>query len=67
METVPLSATGERVSAMCLGTDYYGSRLPPACAFELLDQFSGAGGTFLDTSNLYASWIQLSRVAKVSG
>lgn len=57
METVPLSATGERVSAMCLGTDYYGSRVPPACAFELLDQFSGAGGMFLDTSNLYASWI----------
>jgi hypothetical protein len=42
---------------MCLGTDYYGSRVPPACAFELLDQFSGAGGTFLDTPNLYASWI----------
>lgn len=57
MDTVPLSATGVQVSELCLGTDYYGSRVPPSLAFQLLDQFADAGGTFLDTSNIYACWI----------
>src|SRR4051794_39429393 len=57
MNTVPMSATGIRVSEICLGTDNYGSRIPPSRAFELLDQFADAGGTFLDTSNIYACWI----------
>ena len=57
MDTVPLGATNVRVSEVCLGTDYYGSRVLPARAFELLDQFADAGGTFLDTSNIYACWI----------
>lgn len=57
MDTVQLSTTGAWVSEVCLGTDYYGSRVPPSRAFELLDQFADAGGTFLDTSNIYACWI----------
>ena len=57
MDTVPLSATGVRVSEVCLGTDNFGSRISSSRAFELLDQFADAGGTFLDTSNIYACWI----------
>lgn len=36
MNTVPMSAMGIRVSEICLGTDNYGSRIPPSRAFELL-------------------------------
>lgn len=42
---------------MCLGTDYYGSRTPPEMAFKLLDEFADAGGTFLDTANVYAAFL----------
>jgi aryl-alcohol dehydrogenase-like predicted oxidoreductase len=57
MHFVPLGNTGVTVSAVCLGTDYYGSRTPAALANQLLDQFADAGGTFLDTANTYAYWI----------
>src|SRR5215216_5790764 len=57
MQYVPLSDTGISVSAVCLGTDYYGSRTSPSTAHELLDHFADAGGTFIDTSNIYACWI----------
>jgi len=57
MQYVPLSDTGVSVSGVCLGTDYYGSRTSPTTAHELLDHFADAGGTFIDTSNIYACWI----------
>lgn len=57
MQSVPLSTTDSMVSALCLGTDYYGSRTSPEVAFDLLDTFAGAGGTFLDTANVYAAFL----------
>lgn len=57
MDTVRLGRSDAEVSELCLGTDYYGSRTPTERAHRLLDEFAAAGGTFLDTSNIYASWI----------
>jgi aryl-alcohol dehydrogenase-like predicted oxidoreductase len=60
MDVIPpvqLGCTGQQVSALCLGTDYYGSRTPTAVAWQLLDEFAGCGGTFLDTANVYASFV----------
>ncbi len=57
MRSVPLSDTGTVVSNLCLGTDYYGSRTSPEVAFDLLDTFAEAGGTFVDTANIYAAFI----------
>lgn len=56
MEKVQFGTTGAEVSALCLGTDYYGSRTNPETAFRLLDRFYEAGGTFIDTANIYAFW-----------
>jgi aryl-alcohol dehydrogenase-like predicted oxidoreductase len=44
------------VSEICLGTMYFGYRTDEATAFAILDRFSDAGGTFLDTSNNYGQW-----------
>ncbi len=57
MKTMPLGNTGEQVSALCLGTMYYGTKVKQAQAFQLLDQYLEAGGTFIDTANIYAHWI----------
>jgi aryl-alcohol dehydrogenase-like predicted oxidoreductase len=51
MQTVPLGNT--QVSAMCLGAMYFGWRTPTEMAHRLLDQYVDAGGTFLDTANVY--------------
>ncbi len=53
MKTVSLGNTGVEVSAMCLGTMYFGWRTETAMAYRLLDQYVAAGGTFLDTANIY--------------
>ncbi len=57
MKTVQLGNTGIEVSAFCLGTMHFGSRQDEAISFQLLDQFAEAGGTFIDTANIYASWV----------
>ena len=44
------------VSELCLGAMHFGTRMEPAQAHALLDQFVDAGGTFIDTSNNYSFW-----------
>jgi aryl-alcohol dehydrogenase-like predicted oxidoreductase len=58
VETVPLGKTDIRVSALCFGTDLIGSRIPQADAFGLFDLFREDGGTFIDTANFYAAWLE---------
>ncbi len=57
MEKIQLSDTGVEVSALCLGTDHFGTTTPAEKAYQLLDQFYEAGGTFIDTANIYAFWV----------
>jgi aryl-alcohol dehydrogenase-like predicted oxidoreductase len=60
MDVIPLvelGNTGQDVSALCLGTDYYGSRTSTDVAWQLLDEFAARGGTFLDTANVYACFV----------
>jgi aryl-alcohol dehydrogenase-like predicted oxidoreductase len=57
METTPLGTTGESVSALCLGTMYFGSRTDPETSWDILDAYYEAGGRFLDTANKYATWV----------
>lgn len=53
MKTVPLSNTGVEVSEFCMGTMFFGSRVDEEMSFRLLDHYVEAGGTFLDTANMY--------------
>jgi aryl-alcohol dehydrogenase-like predicted oxidoreductase len=57
MKAVPLGNTGAKVSAFCLGTMYFGSRTGKQTSYRLLDRYVDAGGSFLDTANIYAHWV----------
>jgi aryl-alcohol dehydrogenase-like predicted oxidoreductase len=57
MKTLPLGKTGVNVSALCLGTMYFGTRNDQAASYSLLDQYVAAGGSFIDTANIYAWWV----------
>jgi aryl-alcohol dehydrogenase-like predicted oxidoreductase len=48
---------GKDVSALCLGTMYFGNKESEKTSFALLDQYVEAGGNFLDTANNYAFWV----------
>jgi aryl-alcohol dehydrogenase-like predicted oxidoreductase len=49
-----LGHTGLKVSALCLGSMQFGWSADEAASFAVMDAFSAAGGTFLDTSNIYS-------------
>jgi len=57
MKQITLGNTQEKISAMCLGTMYFGSRVSEETSFELMDHYYESGGRFLDTSNNYCFWI----------
>lgn len=58
MRTVTLGNTSEKVSAMCLGTMYFGSRVSERDSFELMDYYYRQGGRLLDTANNYCFWLE---------
>jgi aryl-alcohol dehydrogenase-like predicted oxidoreductase len=45
-----------QVSQLCLGTMNFGYRTDERTSFAILDRFTEAGGTFLDTANNYGQW-----------
>jgi len=57
MKNVLLGNTGVEVSALCLGTMYFGSLTDEATSYQILDCYTEAGGAFLDTANIYAGWV----------
>ncbi|MFI2611803.1 aldo/keto reductase [Kitasatospora sp. NPDC018619] len=51
-----LGVDGRSVSALCLGAMTFGTTVDEETATAILDRFTEAGGTFIDTSNNYAFW-----------
>ena len=57
MREITLGDSGAQVSALCLGTMFFGTTVDEATSFRLLDRYYDAGGRFLDTADIYAFWI----------
>ena len=58
MRTVALGTAGIDVSAICLGTMHMGTKEDRETSYAVLDAYVDAGGRFIDTANIYATWIQ---------
>lgn len=46
-----------KVSVLSLGAMLFGTMTDEATSYAILDRFAEAGGTFIDTSNNYAYWV----------
>jgi aryl-alcohol dehydrogenase-like predicted oxidoreductase len=59
MKTRFIGRTGLQVSELCLGTMTFGAEggTDEATAHEILDAFVDAGGTFIDTANVYGQGV----------
>ena len=53
-----LGRTGLKVSALCLGTMQWGWTADEATSFAVMDAFVEAGGTFLDSADIYSNWVE---------
>ncbi len=54
---IELGVTGEVVSELALGTMYMGSRMNDEASDAVMNTYLALGGTFLDTANNYAHWV----------
>ncbi|MFF2848342.1 aldo/keto reductase [Streptomyces sp. NPDC058001] len=52
-----LGGTGLRVSELCLGAMTFGASADEATSHRMLDAFTEAGGTFIDTADVYTKGV----------
>jgi aryl-alcohol dehydrogenase-like predicted oxidoreductase len=57
MQTRRLGRAGTQVSELCLGTMTFGQETDEPAAHGILDRFADAGGTFIDTADVYAAGV----------
>ena len=57
MEYRYLGRTGLKVSELCLGTMSFGASTDEETAHRILDRFVEAGGTFIDTADVYSAGV----------
>ncbi|MEX2160015.1 MAG: aldo/keto reductase [Dehalococcoidia bacterium] len=57
MKLRQLGKTDLQVSALCLGTMQFGWTADEDASFATMDAFVAAGGTFLDTADIYSNWM----------
>ena len=55
--TVPLGTSGLQVPPLCLGGNVFGWTADEQQSFAVLDAFVEAGGTFIDTADVYSAWV----------
>lgn len=56
MKKKKLGNSGLEVSSLCLGGNVFGWTADEATSFKILDAFVEAGGSFIDTADVYSRW-----------
>lgn len=52
-----LGPSGTAVSSLCLGTMTFGDESDEATSFAIMDTYAAAGGTFIDTADVYSQGV----------
>lgn len=58
MDYRKLGRSGLKVSPLCLGTMQFGWTADEQTSFRILDAFADADGNFIDTADVYSSWVE---------
>jgi aryl-alcohol dehydrogenase-like predicted oxidoreductase len=58
MEKRRLGRSDLVVSTLCFGGNVFGWTVDEAASFSLLDRFVDHGGTFIDTADVYSTWVK---------
>ena len=57
MEKRRLGRSGIHTAPLCLGGNVFGWTLDEAASFRILDEFVAAGFDFIDTADVYSTWV----------
>ena len=52
-----IGASSLDVYPLCLGTNSFGWTADKDASHKILDEYTGAGGNFLDTADVYTAWV----------
>ena len=58
IELRPVSNSGLKVAPLALGGNVFGWTADEATSFRILDAFVDAGGTMIDTADVYSAWVE---------
>jgi aryl-alcohol dehydrogenase-like predicted oxidoreductase len=58
VELRALGRSGLEVSPVCLGGNVFGWTADEKASFAVLDAFTGSGGNFIDTADVYSTWAE---------
>lgn len=58
IQKIELGNTGEMVSELSLGAMYFGSKINAEASAAVLEAYMKRGGSFIDTANIYAYWVE---------
>lgn len=58
MELRELGRSGLKVSPVCLGGNVFGWTADEKASFAVLDDFTANGGNFIDTADVYSTWVE---------
>ena len=58
IDTRLVGTSGLSVAPLALGGNVFGWTADEATSFNLLDAFVDAGGTMIDTADVYSAWVQ---------
>src|SRR5215213_11152799 len=57
MELRPIGSSGIEVAPLALGGNVFGWTADEPVSFAILDAFVDAGGTMIDTADVYSAWV----------
>ena len=57
MQPRPLGRSGLSVPPLCLGANVFGWTADEATSFRILDEALAGGLTFIDTADVYSTWV----------
>ena len=57
MDLRPLGGSGLKTPRLVLGGNVFGFTVKGEEAFRILDRFAEAGGTMIDTADVYSKWV----------
>ncbi|GAA4722990.1 aldo/keto reductase [Sphingomonas lutea] len=57
MQHRPLGSSGIEIAPLVLGGNVFGWTADEAASFAILDAFVAAGGTMIDTADVYSAWV----------
>src|SRR3954463_6184605 len=57
MQLRELGRSGIKVSPLCLGGNVFGWTADEKTSFAVLDDFTASGGNFIDTADVYSTWV----------